>query len=401
MKKRIKTIAITGNYARWVYQFRIGLLRKLQQSGIKVVVIAAPDRFENKFLREKFIFEPVHINFYGNNPADDMRLVHQLYRIYRRHRVDVAIHFTIKPNIFGGLAAKMLGIPSYAVVTGMGHVSNPENGFISWVGLKLYRMALPLHQKVLVLNQRDAYEVVHHKMVAPEKLMLLPGEGVDTSFFRPLSDKKMPDYPSFLFSGRLIEDKGIFEFVEAARVLRQKYPQVRFRILGMLDPNGVHSIPVSMVKQWVNEGVIEYLGETIDVRPFLAKADCVVLPSYYREGLSRLLMEAASMETPIITTDQPGCREVVDDGRTGLLCDLRNVSDLIDKMEQFILMDKVDRLIMGKNARLKMQRQFEEKLVIQQYFDLLEEQFALPGVPELKPLKLELAEVEDLRRLRS
>ncbi|MFN7119295.1 MAG: glycosyltransferase, partial [Saprospiraceae bacterium] len=178
MKKRVRTIAITGNYARWVYQFRIGLLRKLQQSGIKVIVIAAPDRFEHKFVREKFIFEPISINFYGNNPLDDLQLTRQLYRIYRRHQVDVAIHFTIKPNIFGGLAAKMLGIPSYAVVTGMGHISNPENGFISWVGLKLYRMALPLHQKVLVLNQRDARELAAQKMVAPEKIMLLPGEGI-------------------------------------------------------------------------------------------------------------------------------------------------------------------------------------------------------------------------------
>lgn len=378
MKKSIRTIAITGNYARWVYQFRIGLLRKLQQAGIKVVVIAAPDRFEYKFLREKFIFEPVQINFYGNSPADDLQLTRQLARIYRRHRVDVALHFTIKPNIFGGLAAKLLRIPSYAVVTGMGHVSNPANGFISWLGLKLYRLTLPLHEKVLVLNQRDAEELAAQKMVAPEKIVLLPGEGVDTAFFRPLSDKKMPEYPSFLFSGRLMEDKGIFEFVEAARALRLKYPQIRFRILGMLDPKGIHSIPVTTVKQWVNEGVIEYLGETIDVRPFLAKADCVVLPSFYREGLSRLLLEAASMETPIITTDQPGCREVVEDGRTGLLCRLRDVADLTEKMEQFIKMDKIDRLIMGKNARLKTQRQFDEKIVIQQYFELLQEKFAFP-----------------------
>jgi len=378
VKKSIRTIAITGNYARWVYQFRIGLLRKLQQAGIKVVVIAAPDRFEYKFLREKFIFEPVQINFYGNSPADDLQLTRQLARIYRRHRVDVALHFTIKPNIFGGLAAKLLRIPSYAVVTGMGHVSNPANGFISWLGLKLYRLTLPLHEKVLVLNQRDAEELAAQKMVAPEKIVLLPGEGVDTAFFRPLSDKKMPEYPSFLFSGRLMEDKGIFEFVEAARALRLKYPQIRFRILGMLDPKGIHSIPVTTVKQWVNEGVIEYLGETIDVRPFLAKADCVVLPSFYREGLSRLLLEAASMETPIITTDQPGCREVVEDGRTGLLCRLRDVADLTEKMEQFIKMDKIDRLIMGKNARLKTQRQVDEKIVIQQYFELLQEKFAFP-----------------------
>ncbi|HMN89805.1 MAG TPA: glycosyltransferase family 4 protein [Saprospiraceae bacterium] len=379
MKKQLRTIAVTGNYARWVYQFRIGLLRKLQQSGIQVIVVAAPDRFERRFLKEKFIFEPVNINFYGNNPLDDITLVRQFYQIYRRHKIDAVLHYTIKPNIFGGIAAALLGIPSYAVVTGMGHVSNPANGIVSWLGLKLYKLALPLHRKVLTLNERDVTELIDMKMVQPNKLQMLSGEGVDTGFFKPLSDKKMPDYPSFLFSGRLIADKGIYEFVEAARLLRQRYPYVRFRILGMLDPNGIHSIPIATVKQWVNEGVIEYLGETLDVRPFLAKADCVVLPSYYREGLSRILMEAASMETPIITTNQPGCREVVEEGRTGFLCDLRNVPDLVDKMEQFILMDKVDRLIMGKNARLKMEREFDEQIVIQQYLNLLQEHYTLPA----------------------
>ena len=382
MKKEIKTIAITGNYARWVFQFRIGLLRTLQQMGIKVVVIAAPDRFERKFIREKFIFEPVHINFYGNNPLDDANLLRQFYNIYRRYKIDAVFHYTIKPNIYGGIAAKMLGIPSYAVVTGMGHVSNRKNGLTSWVGLKLYRLALPLHRKVMVLNKRDARELIQMNMVDTHKLMLLPGEGVDTGFFKPLSDKKMPECPNFLFSGRLMEDKGIYQFVEAARILRQKYPATRFRILGMLDPKGIHSIPIQTVKQWVNEGVVEYIGETVDVRPFLAKADCVVLPSYYREGLSRILMEAASMETPIITTKQPGCQEVVDDGRTGLLCELQNVPDLVDKMEQFILMDKIDRLIMGKNARLKMERQFDESIIIQHYLNLLQQDFLLPGVQE-------------------
>ncbi|MDX1940156.1 MAG: glycosyltransferase family 4 protein [Saprospiraceae bacterium] len=392
MKKQVKTIAITGNYARWVYQFRIGFLRKLQQMGIKVVVIAAPDRFERKFFREKFIFEPVHINFYGNNPLDDANLFRQFYNIYRKHKIDLVFHYTIKPNIYGGIAAKLLGIPSYAVVTGMGHISNPQNGLTSWVGLNLYRLALPTHRKVLVLNQRDADELVEMKMVKSENLILLPGEGVDTNYFRPLSDKKMPEYPSFLFSGRLMEDKGIYEFVEAARILRSRYPQVRFRILGMLDPKGVHSIPIKTIKQWVNEGVIEYLGETLDVRPFLAKADCIVLPSYYREGLSRILMEAASMETPIITTDQPGCSEVVDDGRTGLLCELRNLEDLVSKMEQFILMDKIDRLIMGKNARLKMRRQFDEQIIIRHYLQLLQEEFQLPRV--LQPIHSEVFENE-------
>ena len=374
----MRTIAITGNYARWVYQFRIGLLRKLQQLNIQVVVLANADRFEKKLLREKFIFEPVDINFYGNNPFADIKLIFQLYKIYKRRNIDFAIHFTIKPNIFGGIAARMLRIPSFAVVTGMGHISNRKNGLMSWMGLYLYKLTLRLHKKVIVLNQRDSAELLQMKMVKPEKLVLLPGEGVDTTFFKPLSDKKMRDYPVFLFSGRLMEDKGIYEFIEAARLIQRKYPQVRFRILGMLDPKGIHSIPIQHVKQWVNEGIIEYLGETIDVRPHLAKADCVVLPSYYREGLSRILMEAASMETPIITTDQPGCREVVEDGRTGLLCKLQDVHDLAQKMEQFILLDKIDRLIMGKNARIRMERYFDEKLIIQCYLDLLAKSSQMP-----------------------
>ncbi|HMQ60704.1 MAG TPA: glycosyltransferase family 4 protein [Flavilitoribacter sp.] len=373
MKTKVQKIALVGNHARWVYQFRLGLLKKLKELGLKVVVLANPDPFEQKLQKEGIDFEPIHINFYGNNPLQDLRLAFQLFRLYRKHRFDHIIHFTIKPNIFGGLAARFAGIPSFAVVTGLGHVMNEKNPPSSRIGRFLYKVTLGLHKKVIVLNEQDAEDLIGRHMVKPGRLELLPGEGVDTQFYRPLSDKKMRDYPAFLFSGRLIRDKGIFEFVEAARIIKARYPETRFRILGMLDPLGIHSLPVSTLQEWVRQGWIEYIGETVDVRPYVAKADCLVLPSYYREGMSRVLMEAASMETPIITTRQPGCQEMVDDGRTGLLCKSRNPQDLAEKMEQFIRMDKIDRLIMGKNARIKMQREFEERFIIQRYLDLLSE----------------------------
>ncbi len=373
MKTKVQKIALVGNHARWVYQFRLGLLKKLKELGLKVVVLANPDPFEQKLQKEGIDFEPIHINFYGNNPLQDLRLAFQLFRLYRKHRFDHIIHFTIKPNIFGGLAARFAGIPSFAVVTGLGHVMNEKNPPSSRIGRFLYKVTLGLHKKVIVLNEQDAEDLIGRHMVKPGRLELLPGEGVDTQFYRPLSDKKMRDYPAFLFSGRLIRDKGIFEFVEAARIIKARYPETRFRILGMLDPLGIHSLPVSTLQEWVRQGWIEYIGETVDVRPYVAKADCLVLPSYYREGMSRVLMEAASMETPIITTRQPGCQEMVDDGRTGLLCQSRNPQDLAEKMEQFIRLDKIDRLIMGKNARIKMQREFEERFIIQRYLDLLSE----------------------------
>ncbi len=323
-------------------------------------------------------FEPVQVNFYGNNPFADLWLFWQLVRLYRRHRPDVVMHYTIKPNIFGGLAARWCGVLSYAVVTGLGHVMNRRNRLVSWAGLGLYRLTLGLHEKVFVLNRQDRDDLIDMKIVGPEKIVQLPGEGVDTHYYAPLSDKKLRTYPSFLFSGRLIADKGIYEFVEAARLIRIRYPEARFRILGMIDPEGIHSIPIATLQGWVREGIVEYLGETLDVRPYLAKADCLVLPSFYREGLSRMLMEAASMETPIITTDQPGCREVVDNGRTGFLCNICDIKDLTLKMEQFINLDKVDRLIMGKNARIKMVREFDERLVINRYLGLLQIPLEMP-----------------------
>jgi len=378
VQKDIQTIVITGNYARWVYQFRLGLLKKFMDMGFHVVVAAAPDPFVKKLTRMGITFEPVRVNFYGNNPFADLWLFWQLLRLYNRYKPDVVIHYTIKPNIFGGLAARWCGALSYAVVTGLGHVMNKRNRLASWAGLGLYRLTLRLHERVFVLNEQDQEDLVQMNIIAPEKIVLLPGEGVDTGFYAPLSDKKLRTYPSFLFSGRLIADKGIYEFVEAARLIRMRYPEVRFRILGMIDPQGIHSIPIAVLQGWVREGIVEYLGETLDVRPYLAKADCLVLPSYYREGLSRMLMEAASMETPIITTDQPGCREVVDDGRTGFLCRICDVKDLSRKMEQFILLDKVDRLIMGKNSRIKMVREFDEHIIIQKYLELLEIPLTLP-----------------------
>lgn len=378
MQKNIQTIVITGNYARWVYQFRLGLLKKFKEMGFHVVVAAAPDPFVKKLTRMGIHFEPIQVNFYGNNPFADLWLLWQLASLYRRYRPDVVIHYTIKPNIFGGLAARWCGVLSYAVVTGLGHVMNKRNRLASWAGLGLYRFTLRLHQKVFVLNRQDRDDLMRMDIVKPEKIVLLPGEGVDTHFYAPLSDKKLRTYPSFLFSGRLIADKGIFEFVEAARQIRVRYPEARFRILGMIDPQGIHSIPIMTLQEWVREGIVEYLGETLDVRPYLAKADCLVLPSYYREGLSRMLMEAASMETPIITTNQPGCREVVDEGRTGFLCNICDVNDLSIKMEQFINLDKVDRLIMGKNARIKMIREFDERIVIKRYLGLLQMPLELP-----------------------
>ena len=176
---------------------------------------------------------------------------------------------------------------------------------------------------------------------------------------------------TFLLAARLLWDKGIGEFVEAARRLRRDFPDARFQILGIVERRSTAAVPLSKLQEWSGEGVIDYLGSADDVRPALAAADCIVLPSYYREGVPRVLLEAAAMGIPVITTDMPGCREAVDNGATGLLCEPRSVDSLVEAMDRMIRMTPAERAAMGLAARAKMEGEFREEIVHGAYLDAL------------------------------
>jgi glycosyltransferase involved in cell wall biosynthesis len=216
---------------------------------------------------------------------------------------------------------------------------------------------------------------IERKFVSPAIAERVPGSGVDYEKFRPIEvQEKAGNSFTFLFIGRLIKDKGIFEFVEAARMINEKYPNTVFNVIGPFWHQTLKSNTVSNadLQNWIQEGVINYLGEKKDVRQYIAEADCIVLPSY-REGTSNILLEAASMEKPAITANVTGCKEVVEDGVTGFLCRVKDGGDLANKMEKMLFLSTEERTEMGKKARQKIIKEFDKQIVVEAYLKAIKE----------------------------
>jgi glycosyltransferase involved in cell wall biosynthesis len=288
-----------------------------------------------------------------------------LYREYRATRPHLVFHYTIKPNIYGSVAAKLAGAPSIAVTTGLGYTFIQKSR-AAQIAKRLYRFAFRFPREVWFLNQDDHRAFVDEKLLAhPERARLLHGEGVDLDdfAFAPLPARE--DFV-FILIGRLLWDKGVAEYVEAARSIKARYPHARFQLLGPVGVDNPSAISRTDVEEWTRENVVEYLGEAHDVRPLIAAADCVVLPSY-REGVPRTLMEASAMGRPIVATDVPGCREVVEHGVTGLLCDVKSASSLASQLERMLTSSPAERAAMAQHGREKVAREFDEKQVVERY----------------------------------
>ncbi|MGQ0578867.1 MAG: glycosyltransferase family 4 protein, partial [Betaproteobacteria bacterium] len=306
----------------------------------------------------------------GTNPLMELRTVAGVLKCLRRSRPAVLLTFTPKVNIYCSIAARMLGIPVIANVSGLGR-GFVEKGWIRTVSRVLYRHALAHSRFVFFQNEEDLAEFVRGKLVDECKAVRLPGSGVDLERFRPRIRTDADSEVRFLFSSRLLWDKGLGEYVEAARRVKAAFGNVRCRLLGFLDVENPSAVPGEEVTRWHGEGVVEYFGATNDVIPHLADVDCVVLPSFYREGVPRSLLEAASMGLPVITTDMPGCRDMVEDGVTGYICKPRSAEDLAEKMQRMAALSRADRLAMGAAGRQKMIREFDERIVLQKYSEAL------------------------------
>lgn len=305
----------------------------------------------------------------GLNPFRDLKLFLQYRRLIREIEPAAYLGYTIKPNIYGSLAAHLCGVPALPNVSGLGTVFL-RGGLIGWVANALYRVGLRKAPVVFFQNRDDLAEFVERKLVRREQARLLPGSGVDVERFAPAPVTSGPI--TFLLIGRLLGDKGVREFVDAARALRREGSDARFQLLGPIDAGNRTAITRAQLDRWVAEGTIEYLGETDDVRPFIAASHAIVLPSY-REGLPRSLLEGAAMGRPLIATDVPGCRDVVEDGVSGLLFAPRDAASLAEAMRKLSCMTEEERTAMGMAGRAKVQAQFSEERVIQGYLQALDD----------------------------
>ncbi len=367
----MKTIAIVLNTSWNIFNFRIGLLKELQKEGYNVVAIAPIDEYANKLENLGIKHYDITINNKGVNPIEDAKLTLAFYKLYKELKPDVLLHYTIKPNIYGSIAAGILGIPVISNISGLGTVFL-NNSLSSKIARLLYKVALRTPKKVFFQNIYDKKLFLDSKLVKETQSGLLPGSGIDTKLFVPEEQKIVNETLQFLCVARLVKDKGIKEYEKAAEILKKKYDNVEFAILGAYYPGNPTAITKEEMKLWEEEKIIHYLGTNDDVRSVMLEADCIVLPSY-REGLSRVLLEAASLEKPIITTDVPGCKDVVNDSINGYLCQVKDAQSLADAMEKMLLLNNDQRIAMGKKGREKIIAEFDEQLVIDKYKEAIVE----------------------------
>ena len=359
-----KHIIFSGNNAWGMWNFRSILIKHFVDRDYRVSVTAPYDEvYFKKFEEIGCDTYDMPIDAKGINPVTDLRLILNYKRLFKRLRPDLSITYTIKPNIYASIAAESLGIKYLPVTTGLGYTFLAE-GIVPKIARMLYKYAFRKAEQVWFLNKDDIATFKAAGLIADEKIVQLYGEGVDTAHFAP---KPLPaEEQVFLLVGRMLKDKGVMEYVNAARMLKKKYPNVHFQLLGAVWLDNPAAIEEAEIRAWEKEGVVEYLGRTSDVRTYIERAMCVVLPSY-REGVPCTLMEAASMARPLVATDGPGCHEVVVDGYNGYLCEVRNAEDLAIKMERIILMPQEERIAMGANGRQLMIDKFDVKHVIAQY----------------------------------
>ena len=363
-----KTIIVCANYAWTIYNFRMALIRRLKSEGYKVIVLTQFDGYEEQIRSEVDGIASLFISRKGVNPFVDLLTVADLVRHFISLKPDTFLGFSIKPVIYGSIAAKIFKTPSIVMVTGLG-TAFISNNWITKVVKTLYRFSLSSALVIFFQNSDDRNIFINNKLVAKKICMDSPGSGVDIIRFS-YSILPITTEFSFLLIARMLRDKGIGEFVEAARAVKLKYPNTRFQLLGPLGVQNRTSIKKKEVKAWENEGIIEYLGETDDVKSYIEHACCVVLPSY-REGTSRVLLEAAAMGRPLIATDVPGCREVVEDGVTGFLCKPRDYVNLSEKIELMLKLPYETRRVMGVKGREKIETEFRQEIVCDLYVDAL------------------------------
>ena len=369
-----QTILIVVNSAWNLVNFRAGLIKGLKEKGFRVVAVAPVD-IDRTFLEDLGCeFHEVKLLPQSLNPWGDLLFMVNVLWLIKRTRAKACLFYTAKPNVYGSLGARLLGVPYINNISGLGSVFIGEGWLVKLMTF-LYRVALKGSSCVFFQNPDDRDLFIQQQIVRREQTQLLPGSGVNLEQFKPSGLVRSSDQAfTFVLIARLIKDKGVVEFIEAAQKVHQTHPDVEFQLLGFLGVQNPTAISKEKVEEWTQLPYIHYLGAADDVRPFIERSDCVVLPSY-REGTPKVLLEAAAMGKPIIATRVPGCKEVVEDDVTGYLCEVKSPHDLAQKMVQMIELSAAQRARMGQLGRLKMEQQFSEQIVIDRYLVVLQ---ALP-----------------------
>ena len=357
-------IIISINTTWNIYNFRKGILEALLSKGYEVIALATTDVFTANLEAMGVKCISIKINPKGINPFADIYLIRNYYSVFKRHKPDVILSYTIKPNIYGNIAAGLLKIPVINNISGLGTIFIKSN-LLTLIGKRLYKRALRYSNHVFFQNNDDRHFFLDAKLMEVSKSSVIPGSGVDTNKFK--SKKTKNSGKQFLFVGRLLRDKGIIEYLEAAMMLLKEHPFLEFLIVGEIDSKNKTAISKSELDFYLKQSPqIKYLGNSNNIIEVLNGIDVMVLPSY-REGLSKSLLEAAAMSIPIVTTNVSGCKEVVIDNYNGFLCAPRNTDSLLGAMIKMTKLKPSDRHQMGLNGRDLVVKKFKEEFVVSEY----------------------------------
>ena len=363
-------ICVLANSSRYIWNFRINLIEALRAAGHEVFALS-PQGAEVPLIEARNI-RHVHVPLAPKsiNPLSEIQTVRTLRNLLRIHQADVVLTSTPKGNIYAAIANLGTRRRQIANVSGLGSAHLRQDWLSRFVDT-LYGLTFKRIHYVFFENPTDHIEFTRRGWVQPSRTEVIPGLGVDLEHFGP---RPWPAVAGgeirFLMIARLISDKGVREFVEAARLVRQEHPMAHFSILGDSAADNPTSIPAQEVARWVADGHVVHHEHTNDVRPYISQSHCVVLPSY-REGMSRTLLEAGAMGRPLIASDVPGCREAVVPGSNGLLCRPRSAESLAEQINRFLSLTQAEQEAMGTASRLKIAAEFDERIVLQRYLSVL------------------------------
>ncbi|RHW39561.1 glycosyltransferase family 1 protein [Lysinibacillus yapensis] len=362
----MKKIVILSNHHSYTYNFRKEIIQALIDKGFKVWVVM-PYGEKVELLEEMgCIFIDVPLDRRGKNPIKDMKLITQYFKIIKDIKPDMVLTYTIKPNLYGGLICRVLGIPYIANITGLSSAIEGKKIMENLIAL-IYKIAFKKITCVFCQNSEN-YDYFANNKIVTDKLRLIPGSGVNINHFSLL------DYPTsnninFVFISRIMKEKGIDQFLDAAQFIKKEHPSTNFHILGFCEESYEEKL-----NEMEKNGVIKYHGMQDDVRKFHEISHCTIHPTYYPEGISNVLLESAASGRPIITTNRSGCREIVENGINGYVVEQQNSEDLIKRIEEFLQLDFEVKKQMGIAGRRKVEQEFDRQIVVNAYIGEIEKQ---------------------------
>lgn len=356
-------VLILSNHPDYTYNFRKEIIYELLKENFKVIVSSPYGEKIDLLVERGVVFESNSIDRRGRNILKEIKLMFEFVQLMKKYRPDVIISYTIKPNIYGSILSKIYRIPIISNVTGLGSASN-SNNISENIIKRIYKTVFKNNHTIFVQNTSNRDYFLNNNIKA-ENIKLIPGSGVNLDEFQ-VKAYELSDKINILYSGRLLKDKGVVELFEAIKILKNNN-NIKFTLIGFIDDDIQREI-----EDMKNCNNFEYLGQQNDVMPHIENASCIILPSYH-EGMSNSLLEAAAIGRPLLATNIPGCKEIIDDGVNGFLFEPKNIESLVDTIIKFSNLPYEARKIMGTNSRIKVENEFDRNIVVKNYLDTIKE----------------------------